>query len=561
MTTEIQERTWLQWLAKIRIIIITFLLGIELSITAITPPVVPKKLFVSVIVLWYTVAAFLILLATIWRETRLQSRLQVVTDLFFVTAIIYATGGVDTTFNFLYPLVIITASVLLTPAWTYATALASALAFTAVLQLSYWEIIPSWGQQHTDSRSLHIVILVNWFAFVAVAYLAGILSSRLRQIGVELRDKSGELENLQALHTNIIQSISAGLITTGIDGLIHVMNKAAARFVERPENELIGTSVTELFLDPLPIVSSAPVHAEVRLRSPKGRQKTFSVIGSPLVVPERGSVGYIYTFDDLTELRRLEREVRTRDRLSAVGRMAAGIAHEIRNPLTSIAGSVKMLAKMSALTDEQQTLISIVTRESERLNAIITDFLWYSRDKKFELTEVDLIPLLNDTLVLLQHRPEMNVRIERRFEVESAICMADGDKLKQVFWNLSNNACHAMKDGGTLTVSMRSDHDMWRIHFNDDGPGMAGPQIEKIFEPFQSEFYGGTGLGLAIVYQIVQGHEGKITVRSAPGRGTEFMLLLKRPGRPSPAVNEDYHANPEVMAPQVRVASSNPGKD
>ena len=561
MTAEIQERTWLQWLVKVRIIIITFLLGIELSISTITPPAVPRKLFVSVIVLWYVVAAFLILLATIWRETHLQSRLQVVTDLAFVTAVIYATGGVDTTFNFLYPLVIITASVLLTPAWTYATAMASALAFTAVLQLSYWGTIPTWGQPHPDSRSLHIVILVNWFAFIAVAYLSGVLSSRLRQIGVELRDKSGELQNLQALHTNIVQSISAGLITTGINGTIHVINRAAVRFVERPEDELIGKSITELFLDPLPIVSSAPVHAEVRLRTPKGRQKTFSVIGSPLVIPDGGSVGYIYTFDDLTEIRRLEREVRTRDRLSAVGRMAAGIAHEIRNPLTSIAGSVQMLARMSALTDEQQTLVSIVTRESERLNAIITDFLWYARDKKFELAEVDLVTLLNDTLVLLQHRPEMNVRLERRFEVESAICMADGDKLKQVFWNLSNNACLAMKDGGTLTVSVRADHDMWRIHFNDDGPGMSGPQIEKIFEPFQSEFYGGTGLGLAIVYQIIQGHEGKINVRSAPGRGTEFMVLLKRPGRPAPADIEEHGAHPEVAGPLQRALSSTPGKD
>jgi two-component system sensor histidine kinase PilS (NtrC family) len=561
MRAEIHERTWLQWLTKVRIIIITFLLGIELSINAMTPAVTPIRLFVSVIVLWYTVAAFLIFLTAIWRDTALQSRLQVLTDLAFVTAIIWVTGGVDTTFNFLYPLVIIMASVLLTPGWTYLTAIISALAFTAVLQLSYWGTIPSFTPQHPDQRSLHIIILVNWFAFIAVAYLAGRLSSRLRQIGVELRDKSGELESLQALHTNIIQSISAGLITTGSDGLIHVVNKAAARFIERPENELIGTSITELFIDPLPIVSSAPVHAEVRMRTPKGRQKTFSVIGSALVVPERGSVGYIYTFDDLTEIRRLEREIRLRDRLSAVGRMAAGIAHEIRNPLTSMAGSVKMLASMAALSDEQQTLVNIVTRESERLNSIITDFLWYARDKKFELAEVDLIELLNDTLVLLQHRPQMNVKIERHFEVDRALCLADGDKLKQVFWNLSDNACRAMKDGGTLTVTVRPDHDVWRINFSDDGPGMAGPQIEKIFEPFQSEFYGGTGLGLAIVYQIVQGHEGKITVRSAPGRGTEFMLQLKRLIRKDIAANDEEPASAEVWTPQIRAASSRPGKD
>jgi two-component system sensor histidine kinase PilS (NtrC family) len=346
---------------------------------------------------------------------------------------------------------------------------------------------------------------------------------------VELASKAGELADLQALHTNIIQSISAGLITTGNDGTIHVVNTSATRFLERSQDELIGSSITSLFLDPLPIVTSAPVHAEVRMRNQTGRQKTFSIIGSALVIPDRGSVGCIYTFDDLTEIRRLEREVRLRDRLSAVGRMAAGIAHEIRNPLTSIAGSVKMLASLSALNDEQQTLVSIVTRESERLNAIITDFLWYAREKKFELREIDLVPLINDTLVLLQHRPNMKVNIERRFEVESALCMADGDKLKQVFWNLSDNACRAMADGGTLTVTIRADQDLWRVNFSDTGPGMSGPQLEKIFEPFQTDFYGGTGLGLAIVYQIVQGHEGKISVRSAPGRGTEFMLQLKRP--------------------------------
>ncbi len=562
MRAEIHERTWLQWLVKVRIIIITFLLGIELAITTLTPTAASRKLFVSVIVLWYTVAAFFILVNALWRDARLQSRLQLLTDLFFVTAVIYATGGVDTSFNFLYPLVIIMASVLLTPAWTYATALLSAVAFTLVLQLTYWGTIPTYGQPHTDSRSLHIVIVINWFAFIAVAYLAGRLSSRVRQIGVELRDKSGELENLQALHTNIIQSISAGLITTGTDGMVHVVNRAATRFLERTENELIGTSISSLFLDPLPIVMSAPVHAEVRMKTQAGRQKTFSVIGSALVVPEGGSIGYIYAFDDLTEIRRLEREVRTRDRLSAVGRMAAGIAHEIRNPLTSIAGSVKMLSTMSALTDEQQTLASIVTRESERLNNIITDFLFYARDKKFEMREVDLIPLLNDTLVLLQHRPEMNVNIERRFETESAVCMADGDKLKQVFWNLSDNACRAMREtGGTLTVTVRADRDVWRVNFADSGPGMNGPQIEKIFEPFQTDFAGGTGLGLAIVYQIVQGHEGKISVRSAPNRGTEFMLQFKQPAHVVPAVKEEHPSIPSNRDAKVSAASSYPGKD
>ncbi len=528
MRAEIHERTWLQWLVKVRIIIITFLLGIELAILALTPSTVSKPLFISVIVLWYTVAAFLALLAALWGDTRLQARIQVLTDLAFTTATVYATGGIDTSFNFLYPLVIIMASVLLTQKWTYITALLSGAAFAGILWLSYSGMVPVYGPTRPDLPTIRVIIVINLFAFLAVAYLSGRLSSRLRQIGVELRDKSGELQNLQALHTNIVQSISGGLITTGMDGRIHIVNRAAENLLERSESELIGVPVSEIFLDPLPIVESVPIHAETRMKASSGRQKTFSVTGSMLVVPDRGAMGYVYAFDDLTEIRRLEREVRQRDRLSAVGRMAAGIAHEIRNPLTSIAGSVKMLSSMATLTEEQTTLVNIVNRESERLNSIITDFLWYAREKKFELREVDLVTLLDDTLVLLQHRPESNAVIERKFEVASAPCLADGDKLKQVFWNLCDNALRAMSDSGTLTVRIHPDHDLWRIHFSDTGPGMPAQQIEKIFEPFQSEFSGGTGLGLAIVYQIVQGHDGKITVRSAPGRGTEFIVQLKR---------------------------------
>ena len=252
---------------------------------------------------------------------------------------------------------------------------------------------------------------------------------------------------------------------------------------------------------------------------------------SVLNVSAPGDLGFVYTFDDLTEIRRLEREMRMQDRLAAVGRLAAAIAHEIRNPLTSIAGSVSMLSDTPALGAEEKRLLQIVTRESERLNAIITDFLAYSRGKQYRFERVDLIPLLEDTLTLLEHRlaaEGAGINVRRSFQQPEAWVLADGDKIKQVFWNFCENAVRAMRDqGGTLTVTLSERGTDWEINFADTGHGIPPQQTEKIFEPFQSNFEGGTGLGLAIVYQIVQAHEGKVWARSEAGKGTSFVLRLK----------------------------------
>jgi len=269
----------------------------------------------------------------------------------------------------------------------------------------------------------------------------------------------------------------------------------------------------------------------VRFQPEEGYRRTFRVIASVLTIPGRGMLGSVYTLEDLTAIRRLEREVRMQDKLAAVGRLAAAIAHEIRNPLTSIAGSVSMLSGASEMTDEQRQLLRIVTRESERLNQIITDFLAYSRGKQYRFDRVDLVPLIEDTLTLLEHRllaENAGIRIERKFGFAEAWTLADGDKIKQVFWNFCQNAVRAMRDGGVLTVSVETIGEDWQINFADTGEGMSAQQTEKIFEPFQSGFEGGTGLGLAIVYQIVQAHEGKVWARSRVGEGTTFVLRLRR---------------------------------
>jgi two-component system, NtrC family, sensor histidine kinase PilS len=530
MQSTFDERNWLAWLVKIRIIILTFLLGIELTINRLADSPLPLRDFVSAMLLWYALSVFYVLLLSFWEEQRVQALLQVVTDLALVSLVVHLTGGWDSSLNFLYPLVIIVACILLPRVWAYLTAALAFILYGAVLDLNYYGVLASFATTHPELKTLEAIISVNLFAYFAVAYLAGLLASKLRQVDVQLKDASGALESLQALHENIIQSMSGGLITTGLDGRVTLANTAARRLLGCGD-ELLGTSVKKLFLDPLPNVSSDRAYGEVRFQPANGFRKTFRVIVSPLIIPGREGLGCVYTFDDLTEIRRLEREVRMQDRLAAVGRLAAAIAHEIRNPLTSIAGSVSMLSGAAEMTEEQRQLLQIVTRESERLNNIITDFLAYSRGKPFRFDHVNLVPLLEDTLTLLENRmvaERTGIQIERNFKVREAVTLADGDKIRQVFWNFCQNAVRAMKDGGTLTVSLESMGDDWQINFADTGHGMSPQQTEKIFEPFQSGFDGGTGLGLAIVYQIVQGHEGKVWARSRLGEGTTFVLRLRR---------------------------------
>ena len=529
MQSTFDERNWLPWLVKVRILILTFLLAMELAIAHLTPAHVPLRILLGTIFVWFGTAFFYVFLLTRWRAYRTQAALQVSTDLLMVSLMVLETGGWDSSLNLLYPLVLIVAGILLPRIWANLVAAFAFILYGTVLDLAYFGVVRSYATTVPDFRGLQGLILVHLFAFLAITYLAGLLVAKLQAVRVQLKDTSGALEDLQVLHENIVQSISSGLITTGLDGRITLVNSAAQKLLEKSPNDLLGQPVTSLFIDALPNGESH-THAEVRFDTDATFRKTVRVRVAALNVPGRGIYGYVYAMDDLTEIRRLEREVRMQDRLAAVGRLAAAIAHEIRNPLTSIAGSVSMLSASSEMSDEHRHLLEIVTRESQRLNGIITDFLAYSRAKQYRFAKVNLVPLLEDTLTLVRHRmsaENTGITIESQVSVSEAWVLADGDKLKQVFWNFSENAVRAMKQGGTLRVTIEKLADDWQVSFADTGTGMTAQQTEKIFEPFQSNFEGGTGLGLAIVYQIVQAHEGRVWARSKPNAGTTFILRLR----------------------------------
>ncbi|MGA7907695.1 MAG: PAS domain-containing protein, partial [Candidatus Sulfotelmatobacter sp.] len=275
MQSTFDERNWLVWLVKVRILILTCLLGIQLAVAQFTPTRVPLHLFLGTILGWYTVSFFYVVLLNYWQEHRLQATLQVLTDLVFVSFIVHETGGWDSSLNFLYPLVIIVASILLPRAWARLIAALAFILYGTVLELNFYGVVRSYCTTHPGLKVLQAVIAVNLFAFLAVAYLAELLAAKLRQARVQLKDASGALENLQALHENIIQSISSGLITTGLDGRITLVNNAAQRMLERTPDQLLQTPVRDLFLDVLPTAESEQSHGEVRFDLPGKFRKTF----------------------------------------------------------------------------------------------------------------------------------------------------------------------------------------------------------------------------------------------------------------------------------------------
>ncbi len=478
------------------------------------------------------------LLGWLPRRPDLQAHIQFLGDLLLVTGLVYYFGGIASPFSIFYFVVVIVAAALLPRrAALVITTITWLLHASVVLALAlHWVPLPG-GEYGAAPPRQQLVsnLLVHLFGFVAVALLSSRLAQSVARAETALRRKDEHLADLTIAHRDVIESIYSGLITTDLGGVITSVNRAGAEILGLSADAITGRPIYDTgFLSRerwRELTAGDTAHQRTRREVAYHLDELTYYIGyglNPLTSAEGTPTGYIVIFQDLTERRKLEQEIRLKDRMAAVGELAAGIAHEIGNPLAAISGSVQMLTGSFESEPSKAKLLDITLKESQRLDRTIKSFLKFARPKERSNVRFDIAELLTENLKLLRHSPEVghDHQLELELTPSTAEIEADPDQISQIFWNLARNALRAMPSGGTLTVVGRMDGAIYRISFRDTGHGMNEEQRANLFHPFQTFFDGGTGIGMAIVYRIVEEHGGRLGVESEPGVGTTITVEL-----------------------------------
>lgn len=468
--------------------------------------------------------------------------LQLGGDALIVSAFVYFTGGVASFFSFLYVLPIVAASTVQFRRGSLLVATLSAVLYFGMVAIQYLAASGVLDPRLAPDTSLlppsaiaQYTVALNLFGLFAVALLSGSLAERLRSSNLRLRQASTEIADLQALSQHVIDSLRSGLATTDMAKRVLTFNHAAEAITGLPLPSVAGQPVVDVLQLPDSIAGvldqelvDQGQRLESRYRRTDGTVIDLGLSVSHLETPG-GRAGHLITFQDLTEVKKAEREAVRHQRLAAVGEMAAGIAHEIRNPLASMSGSIQLLRQELPLSRDQEQLMDIVLRESERLNGTIRSFLAYARPQRFAAARFDVRRALNDTALLLRHSLEVGEGHAIEVDVPDAELWyeADEGQIRQVVWNLATNGLRAMPGGGCLWLGGRRDPSgEVIISVRDQGVGIPPGELDGLFQPFRGHFGRGSGLGLAIVHRIVTDYRGRVEVTSPPGTGTTIAVRL-----------------------------------
>jgi len=551
MTREIhnQDQELEQRVRRIMLLRVFFLTGfVGLLLTfqerlGITAPIEPLCMIIGIGFFMSLVYAVLFRFLTLTENASLQ----VAGDLLLVGGILFTTGGIDSPISFLFLFVIIASSVTLPRAAAYLAASGAIIIYGLLVDLEYFGIItPIYlfpeSKVSFESGYVFYVIFLNIVSYYTVAYLSSFLSHRLRMVKEELVLTSITLAEQRAFNQNIIQNMGNGLITTNPEGMITLINPAARTLTGYSIEESLEKPVEQLIpLLELKNLFSADKTLPKQIEGEYQRKdkKTIFIRIKISHLADHDTPGYILVFEDLTEVKEMQEKVLRTEQLAAVGRFSAGLAHEIRNPLTSLSGSIQVLARGLKLGASYKKLMQIVIKETDRLNVILSDFLNYSQPKKSNNALIDLTQLICDVITLLKNKEDISSKKQIVFKgtIDHLILNGDEEQIKQVIWNLCINALEAMSRGGTLTLTLKEvfsfqsgeiqvNHRGMVVEVQDEGCGIAPDQINNIYDPFYSSKKNGVGLGLATVYQIVNRNGGVMDVQSTLGEGTLFTVFF-----------------------------------
>ena len=458
-------------------------------------------------------------------------------DLAVTSLLVYLTGGATSPYTFLYALSIVSAGALSYRRGAVIVTIASLLAVTLTALAAWVHLLhlpmPGQAQPWTQSgASLIRTLGVNYAAQIGVGALAFIFGDQLQRGAETLATTRKAAADLFTLHQDIVRSLASGLITIAPDGTVLTANLAAGEILRRLPGAMLGQPIERLLPGLLALLAGTGGElrrADLTIRTGDDQALTIGVTVSLLRDVRDQAIGRVINFSDLTELRRLEQQNRHTERLVTVGQLAAGIAHEIRNPLASISGSVELLQAAPTATEEDRTLMAIVHREIQRLNVMIGDLLDYANPRPRQAVDFDLAVLV-DEVIQVARRDAGFAAVDLAVEVDRPLRLhADPAKLRQVVWNLLRNAADAAATGGThVRVTAREDAAMVAIAVADDGPGIEPEQLGRIFDPFFTTKSKGTGLGLATCAAIIAEHGGRIEVESEVGKGTKMVVRLPR---------------------------------
>lgn len=465
--------------------------------------------------------------------TQFLTYLQVIWDLSFVTVLVLFTGGILSPYSFLYLLSIMIAGMLLGRRQALYTASLCGILYGTILDFQYFGYLSFIGLSQEDAYhfgalQLFYTISFNLIAFGLTAFITGVSAERARLSEEALHRSTIDYFELAQLNSAIVAHSESGLLTTTDAGRIRVFNPYAEAIAGLSQHDAYDKQIETIFpqLSGLFNPDSDSTKGEFEYIVSDGTAMTLGYHVAPFDDSKGKLTGYIVNFRDITNIRRMEAALKKADRLVALGELSARMAHEIRNPLAALCGSVQLLSIATNIQEPDARLLAIVTREAERLDQLISEFLMYARPATPQLEQTGLHAYIEEEFLFLAHDPRFASITLQNMVPKSAEIAVDPNQLHQVIINLLQNAADAMPDGGKIRIESIFTPAAARISVTDNGVGIAEDAVQHLFEPFWTTKPAGTGLGLAISYRIIEAHGGTLSVESPPAGGCRFVISL-----------------------------------